>query len=433
MRRMRFPVRTAGRTMSASPAFAPTDGHRRLPPDWHLAPFDKQSRTRLVFGCGSVARIGEFVGELGGRRVLVVTDPGIVQAGHPSRVCELLRRAGAEVEVFDRVRENPDTVCVDECLSVASAFRPEVLVGLGGGSAMDTAKGCNFILTNGGRMQDYWGVGKARRPMLPFVAIPTTAGTGSECQSAALIADAASHMKMACLDPKAAARIAILDPELTVSQPRPVTAHTGIDAIAHAVETAVTARRNAISLMYSHEAFKLLVPSLPKVLRAPDDLEARGRMLLGAALAGTAIELSMLGAAHSAANPLTAHFGVVHGVAVGLMLPHVIRFNAADPDVRLAYAELASAPEIACVSEGLEEAVEALVRRLEGLLNLTETPVSLEAAGADPALIPAMAEEAARQWTANFNPRPVGREDFVTMYRAAQSPRGEGDLAELAE
>ncbi|MBX3748140.1 MAG: iron-containing alcohol dehydrogenase [Verrucomicrobiae bacterium] len=419
--------------MAASPASASSEGHRRLPPDWHLAPFDKQPRTRLVFGRASVARIGEFVGEMGGRRVLVVTDPGLVRAGHPARICDLLRRAGAEVEVFDQVRENPDTVCVDECLAVARVFRPEVLVGLGGGSAMDTAKGCNFLHTNGGRMQDYWGVGKARRPMLPFVAIPTTAGTGSECQSAALIADADSHMKMACLDPKAAARIAILDPELTVSQPRAVTAHTGIDAIAHAVETAVTARRNAISLMYSHEAFKLLVPSLPKVLRAPDDVEARGRMLLGAALAGTAIELSMLGAAHSAANPLTAHFGVVHGVAVGLMLPHVVRFNAADPDVRLAYAELASAPEIACVSEGIGEAVEALVRRLEGLLNLAETPGSLGAAGVDGALIPKMAEEAARQWTANFNPRPLGREEFAAMYRAAEQPRGGGELGEDEE
>src|SRR5207244_13482634 len=112
----------------------------------------------------------------------------------------------------------------------------DAIVGLGGGSSMDTAKGCNFILTNGGRMQNYWGVGKAAKPMLPLIAIPTTAGTGSECQSAALITDEITHQKMACLDPKAAARVAVLDPMLTLSQPARVTARTGIDAIAHALE-----------------------------------------------------------------------------------------------------------------------------------------------------------------------------------------------------
>src|SRR5207244_4094722 len=148
-------------------------------------------------------------------------------------------------------------------------------------------------------------------------------GTGSECQSAALIADEHTHQKMACLDSKAAARIAILDPTLTLSQPPRVSACTGVDAIAHAVESAVTTRRNPLSLMYSREAFKLCVPSLPSVMQHPGALEARGKMLLGASLAGLAIENSMLGAAHSAANPLTAHFDVMHGVAVGVMLPHV--------------------------------------------------------------------------------------------------------------
>ncbi len=409
--------------MASASVTRPPDGERRLPPDWHLAAFDKQPRTRLVFGDGAVAKVGALTAELGARRVLLVTDPGIVKAGHAERVRNHLLEHVAEVRVFDRAKENPDTTTVDECLQMAREFRPDALVGLGGGSAMDTAKGCNFLYTNGGRMRDYWGVGKARLPMLPFVAIPTTAGTGSECQSAALIADADTHMKMACLDTKAAARVAILDPSLTVSQPRHVTAHTGIDAIAHAVESAVSSRRNAISMMYSHEAFRLLAPSLPRVLANPADLEARGRMLLGAALAGTAIELSMLGAAHSAANPLTAHFGVVHGVAVGVMLPHVVRFNAVDPDVRFAYAELASAPELACVSDGLEQAVEALVNHLERLLDVAGIPSGLSAEGVREDMIPTMAEEAARQWTANFNPRPITAADFEALYRAAMASR----------
>src|SRR5258706_3673124 len=201
--------------------------------------------------------------------------------------------------------------------------------------------------------------------MLPFVATRTTAGTGSECQSAALITDEQTNQKLACIDPKAAARIALLDPKLTLSQPRRVTCCTGIDAIAHAVESAVTRRRNPLSLMHSHEAFKLCIQSLPEILKTPDDLEARGRMQLGAAFAGMAIENSMLGAAHAAANPLTAHYGIVHGEAVGLMLPHVVRFNCEDAAALQAYAQLASAPEIACVNDGLEEAVDALVRYWE--------------------------------------------------------------------
>lgn len=401
-------------------------GHRRLPPDWHLAGFDKQPRTRLIFGNGVVAGISKHARELGAGRVLLVTDPGLVQAGHAGRVEDLLRRDFSEVAVFDQVRENPDTLVVDACVALARDFRPYVLIGLGGGSALDTAKGCNFLYTNGGRVQDYWGLGKATRPLLPLIAIPTTAGTGSECQSAALIADAQTHMKMACLDPRAAPRVAMLDPELTVSQPRRVTACTGIDAIAHAVESAVTTRRNGISLMYSHEAFKLLVPSLPRVLRHPHDLVARGRMLLGAAFAGTAIENSMLGAAHSAANPLTAHFNLTHGVAVGLMLPHVVRFNAHDPDVRRAYAELASAPEIAEASRGHQPAVNALVERLEQLLNIAGMPGSLVECGVTPGLVATMAAEAETQWTANFNPRPITNSDFIRLYEAAMEPRRDG-------
>lgn len=388
-----------------------------------LAAFDHHPRVRMVFGAGSSERTGEIAREYGAERVLLVTDPGIVAAGHAARIQRSLEAAGLAATVFDRADENPTTATVEHCVETAREAKVNFIVGLGGGSAMDTAKGCNFILTNGGKMQDYWGSGKARKPMLPLIAIPTTAGTGSESQSYALIADARSHAKMACGDPKAAARAAILDPLLTLSQPFRVTACTGIDAITHAVESAVTKKRNALSLIYSHEAFKLAAASFPHVLHTPEDLDSRGRMLLAAAFAGTAIENSMLGAAHSAANPLTAHFGIVHGEAVGIMLPHVIRWNAHEPAARRAYAELASAPELACVSEGEEYAVGVLVDHLERLLNQAEIPLSLADRGVEPKLIPTMAEEAAAQWTAKFNPRPVTAQDFIALYEAAMEPR----------
>ena len=380
--------------------------------------FDFQPRTRVIFGAGAVDRVGELARAIG-TNALLVTDPGIVAAGHVERARRALDAAGVSVTIFDRVRENPTTREVDECLEVARAVRPDLIIGLGGGSSMDTAKGCNFILTNGGRMQDYWGVGKATKPMLPLIAVPTTAGTGSECQSFALIADEETHQKMACGDPKAAPCVAILDPLLTVTQPRQVAACTGIDAVAHAVETAVTKKRNELSWLYSREAFRLTAANLDHVFRQPDDLEARAAMQLGAAYAGTAIENSMLGAAHSAANPLTARFGVIHGQAVGIMLPHVVRFNAQRPDAAAIYAELAKFAGLAAWRDRTEQAVEALIARIKSLLQAGQMPPSLSALNIPPSRLPKLAEEAAGQWTAQFNPRPITASDFEAIYAAA--------------
>ncbi len=373
-----------------------------------LSPFDHQPRTRLVFGNDALERLGELARDLGAKHVLLVTDKGIAAAGHPGRAICFLEAAGLHVTVYDEASENPTTLDVERCVAVARRADIDLIIGLGGGSSMDTAKGCNFILTNGGRMQDYWGIGKAQKPMLPLIAVPTTAGTGSECQSFALISDEVTHQKMACGDPKAAARIAILDPLLTVSQPARVTACTGIDALAHALETAVTKKRNVHSAMYSREAFRLCMGGLKRVLRNPKDLEARGMMLLGAAFAGTAIENSMLGAAHAAANPLTAHFDVVHGQAVGVMLPAVVRFNAQQPESNERYREHAAAAGIG--------SVEGLVARLEQVL---ESAAMAESLNIPHNAMPGLAEDAAKQWTAGFNPREVGAQDFERLYAEA--------------
>ena len=368
-------------------------------------PFDFRPRTRVVYGAGSLERVGELAAELSGSRVLIVSDPGIESVGYARRTVESLTSASLASVVFTEVEQNPTTKHVDAGLAFAKEHDVDLIVGLGGGSAMDCAKGVNFLLTNGGRMKDYWGVGKATKPMLPLIAIPTTAGTGSEAQSFALIADAETHQKMACGDPKAAAAAAILDPELTLSQPAPVTSVTGVDAVAHAVETWVTKKRNPISQVYSREAWRLLSTNLPIVLANPDDLDARAGMLLGANLAGTAIENSMLGIAHSCANPLTAHFDVIHGAAVGLMLPAVIRFNAAE--VGDEYADLFGTGG----SDGLASAVESFLEQ-------AEIPSRLSAHGILESSLPDLAEEAARQWTAHFNPRAVTAANLLDVYRA---------------
>lgn len=368
-----------------------------------MTPFDFQPRTRVVFGAGSLSRIGELARALGAKRAMIVSDPGIVKAGYPEKAKESLGAAGVEAVIYHEVAENPTTAHVEAARDAARGQAVDLFIGLGGGSSMDCAKGANFLLTNGGRMEDYWGVGKAAKPMLPLIAVPTTAGTGSEAQSFALISDPQSHKKMACGDPKAAAAIAILDPDLTASQPPLVAALTAIDAVTHALETWVTKKRNPVSEAFSREAWRLLSRNLRPSLDDPTNEEARAGMLLGAHFAGAAIENSMLGAAHSCANPLTARYGVVHGAAVGAMMPAVIRFNA--EAVGGLYEELGGA--------------ESLASTVEGFLAHAGLPKHLRDHGMELDHVPSLAKEAAAQWTAQFNPREIGVTEFEGVYRCA--------------
>jgi len=380
-----------------------------------MKPFDFQTATRLVFGPGRLAELGELAAGLGARRAMVVSDPGIVKSGHVERGLAALAQAGLTTMVFDGVVENPTTDNVEQGVAAARDFQPDLLIGLGGGSSMDCAKGINFVYTNGGQMRDYWGVGKAREPMLPMIAVPTTAGTGSEAQSFALISDAQTHVKMACGDKKAACRIALLDPQLTVTQPPQVTALTGIDAITHALETYVTRPRNPVSLIFSREAWRLLEANFARVLDDPQNLEARGAMQLGAYFAGLAIENSMLGAAHALANPLTQHYNVVHGQAVALMMPHVIRFNG--QEVGRLYAELLPSPNGA--EHAPDAASSALADRVSQLVAKAGLALRLRDVGVASDRLRVLAADAAKQWTGGFNPRPVGEEELHQIYEAA--------------
>ncbi len=373
-------------------------------PEW-VHDFRHAAGGKVIFSPGGLAALGAESRLLGGQKALIVTDPGLAQTGFVERAVASLSGEGLETAVYDRVHENPTTDDVDRCVSFAKEAGIDLIIGLGGGSSLDTAKGCNFLLTNGGRMQDYWGIGKATQAMLPFIAVPTTSGTGSECQSFALIADAETHAKMACGDAKCAAAVSILDPELTVTMPAAVTAHTGIDAIAHALETAVCNKRNEISAAYAEAAWKLLDAGLERVLADPRNLEARARMQLGAAFAGVAIENSMLGIAHSCANPLTAHYGTVHGQAVGTMLPHVVAFNRAEEAAAAIYDRLSGGADLSS--------------RTRELLRACGMDLSLRELGVEETMIAQLAEEAAVQWTARFNPVAVDAAKLETVYRAA--------------
>jgi alcohol dehydrogenase len=382
-----------------------------------MIPFDYQPRTRIVFGPEKLDSLGALAGELGARRALVVSDPGIVAVGHAGRGLDSLRAAGIEAHLFDGVAENPTTDNVDAGVAIARRHEPELLVGLGGGSSMDCAKGINFLYSNGGRVSDYWGVGKATRPMLPMIAVPTTSGTGSETQSFALISDSKTHVKMACGDKKASFRVALLDPTLTVSQPARVTALTGIDAIAHALETYVTTARNPVSLAFSREAWLLLGENFARVLAEPDNLTARSGMQLGACFAGLAIENSMLGATHALANPLTTRYQIVHGQAIGLMLPHVIRFNGAE--FGNWYRDLLEGTGGANGFPDPATGVEGLAHFVAELASEAGLPSRLSECGVERDKLPELAAEAADQWTGGFNPRRVGAAELLALYQAA--------------
>jgi len=372
-------------------------------------PFVSRSSPKLIFGNGVIKELPTAVCELGVQSVLLVTDSGIVKAGHAATVSTLLEAEGIGVTIYDNVSENPTESDAAVCCAFAKEIEFDGFVALGGGSSMDTAKACNFLLTNGGRMADYHGYGTASKPLLPFIAIPTTAGTGSECQSYALVSRDGSHEKMACGDPKALARVAILDPDITDSQPRTVAVQTGVDALAHALESAVSTKRTELSNMYAEAAFRHIVRAIDDIVDNSPQGDDRGHMLLGAALSGLAIENSMLGAAHASANPLTSRHDVIHGRAVAMMLPHVMRFNAKNEASAKVYARFSNILlELDVSSKPLIEWVSDLTGRMKQL-----------EFNADEEELQKLAEEAAEQWTGNFNPRAVSIEDFVGLYRAA--------------
>ena len=367
--------------------------------------FDCELKQQVIYGNNTIERLGELTRSLGASRVLVTTDPGIEKAGILARAVSALQSERIAASVYADVPPNPTTEDVEAAVTFAKTNTPiDLIIGLGGGSSMDCAKGANFLLTNGGKMADYWGTNKATEPMFPSIGIPTTIGTGSEAQSFALISQPETHIKMACGDKKARFDTVILDATLTKTLPRPIAAITAIDAVAHAVESYVSTRHNPMSRMFARHAWELLNTNFEACLVEPESSRARSKMLFGAYLAGLAIENSMLGAAHACANPLTARYNITHGIAVALMLPHVIRFNSNVAEE--AYRELYP-------DGNLADRITAL-KQIGNLPNrLRDYPVQHTIGTAD---LPTLAKEAATQWTAEFNPRPVNISDFMKLY-----------------
>jgi alcohol dehydrogenase len=367
-----------------------------------MTPFDFRPRTRVLFGAGDFARLGEVARELGGTKCLLVADRGMLGTHYVQEATRSLKARRMDVFAFHEFDAGPTSAMVQAGAAYAAPLGINLIVAVGGGSSLDCAKAINFVVSNGGHISDYWGYGKASQPMLPMIAVPTTAGTGSEAQSFAVVSDPERNVKMACGDIKASFRAAILDPKLTVSQPAALTAATGYDAISHAVETLVSTRQTALSECFSRSAWRLLNGNFERVLKDPGDLEARGAMLIGAHFSGLAVENSMLGAAHACASPLTTHYGIPHGVAIALLLAHVVEWNR--PAVGRQYEELYAGD---------------LVQRLRSLAEFARLPLALRDASIPEEALPRLAEEAGSQWPGKFNPRRFDAAAALEIYQCA--------------
>jgi alcohol dehydrogenase len=382
-----------------------------------LKDLNERSRTRLIYGAGKLSELGRLATDLGITRALVVTSVELMWAGHVEHALDWLESHGVESDCHF-VSEDPTHEDVEVVAEIAREHQADGFIGLGGGSAMDAAKGGNLLLCHGGRIQDYWGQDKVLGPLLPMIAIPTTAGTGSEVQAAALISDGKTHKKKACVDEHLTPSIAILDPELSVSMPRRVSEASGLDALAHALETAVSRRRTDLSFEYSVEALRLIQKSFLNVLVHPDDTGERASMLLASTYAGLAIEHSMLGAAHACANPLSQDYRLCHGFAVGYALPTVLRYNGQDEHVRAQYAELARASGCAHEDLGDFDAYELLLDTVQAFVAQTGAAAEWRRSGVLLANPAALAKRAVAEWTAGFNPRVLNETELSALYRA---------------
>ena len=400
----------------------------------------KQSPVQVVFGDGALGEIGELAREAGGReRVLLVTDPAIIAAGHVARALEKLRSAGLDVITFDEVNPNPTTATVDAGLRVARGRSIDLIVGLGGGSALDAAKGINLLLTNGGAICDYWGdpppdVLARRAPLLPMILVPTTAGTGSEVTAASVLCDTDSGSKFGILSNHLRPKVAIIDPMLTVSCPPKVTAASGIDAITHAVEaytaidneafplpegeSTVYQGRHPLADVLAERAIELVGRHLRRAVDDGSDLEAREGMALAAMLAGMAFSNVGVAVVHALEYALNKTAHTPHGLGCGLLLPYVMRFNAtARPSRMSRIAELLGEEVAGLDAETAAKQAVTAVERLKADIGI---PVGMSEVGVRAEQIPDMAKAAfAVKRILRVNPRSVTQENLESILQSA--------------
>jgi len=382
-----------------------------------MTPFTFQTTPNVLFEPGAAQKIAGLVSGFGARRVLFVTDKGVRGAGL-TRAAEASLAEAAELTVFEDVVADPPAQVVEAAVALAQEKQVEAVVSIGGGSALDTAKLVAYLARSEDRLDDIYGVGLAKGQRLPLLLAPTTAGTGSEVTPIAIVTTPTTEKK-GVVSARLLPDWAILDPELTLGLPPPVTAATGIDAMVHAIE-AYTSRhkKNPISDQLARQALALLSANIREACRNGSDREARGAMLLGSMLAGMAFANAPVAAVHALAYPIGAIFHVPHGLSNALVLMGVLRFNL--PEAQGLYAELAPVLDPGTQSLPVPERAQAFVDALADICRDCGVPASLAEVGVSEADLPRLAEDAMKQTRLLVNnPREVTYRDAYAIYSEA--------------
>lgn len=372
------------------------------------------------FGKGSVRMLGPEVRKLGVRRALIVTDGFLAKSGAADRVRGVLEEQGIACSVFAGVQPNPTIQVVNECIGRAKETGADLLAAVGGGSAIDTAKAAGIVLTNGGRVEDYEGVNKSRKPGLPVAVVNTTAGTGSECTTFYIVTDPSRGTKMAMIDPNCMVSIAVNDIDFMISMPPKLTASTGLDALTHAVEAACSTGANPYTDHDAYWAIGTVTRYLPRAVRNGNDAEAREMMAYAENIAGMAFSNAGLGMVHAMAHALGGHSNLPHGVCNAVLLPYVLKFNSRDTEARRRLERVAAAMELT------DRTPEGVIRKTRDMALELGMPGTLREAAegkVSPEAFPALADLALRDSCMATNPVAPTKEEVVETYRHAWEGR----------
>ncbi len=380
--------------------------------------FSVNQPTRILFGVNAVKMLGALITELGGHRVFLVADPGLQQAGIIKQIASLLDKAKIPHTLYDKVTPEPGLELADQAVKLAKTNKADCVVGLGGGSALDIAKAVSILLTNGGKAEDYLGLGKIKLQGVPKIMIPTTAGTGAEVTFTAVFINEKTNSKGGMNGDPLYPDAAILDPALTLSLPPHVTAATGIDAFTHALEAFVSTQAHVISDMYAIEAISLISNNLGIAYANGSNLEARSAMLMGSLLGGKALATAGVGLVHAMAYPLGGMFNTAHGLANAVLLPYVVEYNIIGSPEK--FASVAQVMGYETEGLPLREAAQLAVEAIYQLNADVGIPGSLADLNIPADKIPEMAQIALTVTRpVENNPRKPTKEDVIAVYEAA--------------
>lgn len=373
--------------------------------------------TEIIYGTGALQQLSSILQRERARKVLVITDPGVLGAGLVRLVEDEIKKTEAYVEVFSEVEPNPSVDTVEKAFIRLAAMGADIMVAIGGGSAIDVAKAVGVLAANGRKITDYEGIDTFENPIPPLIAIPTTAGTGSEVTIFTVVTDTLRDYKITIGSRKLAAAYAIADPALTITMPQKITAYTGLDALVHAIESYTSIMAYPLTEALALEAIRVISGNLRQAVYHGHNLEVREKMLYGSLLAGLAFNNTRLGNVHAMSHPVSALFGVAHGVANSILLPHVMEFNVyAVPEK---FCKIAEAMGYSTAGRPLMEGAKLAIQAVKSLSADIGIPKSLRDVGVKEEAIPQMVRDAMKSGNIAVNPRKTSEEDVRSLFLKA--------------